>query len=131
MNDDTNFKGLIGAGKRLNLKRRIKFTTLRNEGFKALDLKEDEVIQVEGKKGEDLCIIRQEYLMELLNNSIGSLNSFQAAVNSQIDSQVSKGFANLEDRLVGSVVDSLANSNIDLEELINNSKKNKGGKEDE
>lgn len=51
----------------MNIKKTINFTSLRTEGPSALELKEDEVIQLKAKS-EMLCIVRQEFLLELLKN---------------------------------------------------------------
>lgn len=92
---------------RFNLKKRIKFTTLRSEGAKCLELSGDEVVQLAGKD-EDLCIVRQEYLLELLNaRSNFKMDDLFSAVSAQVNSQLDMKLNNFESKVMGCVQNSL------------------------
>ncbi len=50
----------------MKVTKKINFKELRDKGANALDIKDDEVIQLDAKKGM-LCIVTQEYLLKLID----------------------------------------------------------------
>jgi hypothetical protein len=49
----------------MNIKKTINFKELRDKGINALDIYNDEVIQLKGKS-QIYCVVTQEYLLNLL-----------------------------------------------------------------
>lgn len=71
----------------MNIKNTINFKTLREKGPNALELKDDEVVQVTTKQ-EVLCVVRQEFLQELLKNQ-DLLKGFNLALKNDSPSELS------------------------------------------
>jgi hypothetical protein len=58
----------------MNIKKTINFKELRDKGINAIDVSNDEVIQLKGKN-QIYCVVTQEFLLNLLEENKQSISS--------------------------------------------------------
>ena len=95
----------------MKIKSTINFKALRDKGPSSLDIKEDEVVQIT-TKNEILCVVRQEFLNELINSvNKAKANHIQssALINSTLMDR--KVFTNSQ--LVGSAISIKAEKTVE------------------
>lgn len=84
----------------MNLKETINFKALREKGVAALEIKNDEVVQIVGKNSEIKVVLTQEYFLKLLSayNSI-LVESGHKKEKILSEGEVQKALSGLEERL--------------------------------
>lgn len=117
----------------MNIKKTINFTNLRKDGPSSLDIKKDEVIQL-AAKNEMLCIVRQEFLIELLKNKPAtwqeSHHLFSATSTPKLSANIMgsvNSFLNAPEETRLEKISRIEESLVQLTKEIKNLKENKDG----